>query len=158
MPYDKQQLRDLLNKIPVSGSYDAANYASKVSKLVKDGSFCSSIRTSGTNIINEDFSTPQALSLSCLAQIKHVQNAEARAALEDLTKAISELLPHLSQIQSTQIIRDLESLTEEAASPEPRKKWLQLSAQGVIDATKDIEQSAKTVSLNITRFLQSFGI
>jgi hypothetical protein len=40
------------------------------------------------------------------------------------------------------VASDLKVLTEEASSEAPRPKWYQLSAEGVIEAAKSVEEIA----------------
>lgn len=52
-----------------------------------------------------------------------------------------------------QVARDLETLTAEATSKEPRRKWWELSIEGLKDAAKNIGEIGKPVLELATRIV-----
>lgn len=70
---------------------------------------------------------------------------EMKEKLKQLTEAVIEMCNHLSQEKAREAARDLETLTSEALSDKPRRKWYELSAQGLIDAAKTVGHIAAPV-------------
>lgn len=70
---------------------------------------------------------------------------EIKEKLKQLTEAVTDMCNHLSQEKAREAARDLETLTSEALSDKPRRKWYKLSAQGLIDAAKTVGQVAAPV-------------
>jgi len=118
---DMARLDELLKKIPRSNSYEGARYAIEVSNLA--GNIASSGRvTSG-------------LAESSNA-IQKTKDEGLKAALEQLRDCYSELIPNLDPETAARAADDLGIFTKEATSDVPRKKWLQLSAEGLLEAAK----------------------
>lgn len=78
-----------------------------------------------------------------------IQNSFNKVASADIPGDIKELLQQiivegakvievLPTEQAQQTSRDLEALSGEATSKEPRKQWIQLSAEGLAKAAKDV--------------------
>ena len=56
----------------------------------------------------------------------------------------------MPQENAKEVTQDLKTLTEEATKVEPRKKWYQLSGQGIIDAATAVGVAGKPV-IDLTR-------
>jgi hypothetical protein len=83
--------------------------------------------------------------------------SDLKQALQDLTKAVAEMLDHLSGDQARRVSTDLEVLTNEAVSPEPRKDWYQLSASGLVAAAKAAGEFATPVVAAVEKVLGLLG-
>jgi len=65
-------------------------------------------------------------------------NPELAPLLAQLTQAVEQVLAHLSAEQAAEVREDLERLQEELQKPQPRKKWYNLSIEGLIQAAKNV--------------------
>ncbi len=65
-------------------------------------------------------------------------NPELAPLLAQLTQAVEQMLAHLSAEQAAEVREDLERLQEELQKPQPRKKWYNLSIEGLIQAAKTV--------------------
>ena len=65
-------------------------------------------------------------------------NPELAPLLAQLTQAVERMLAHLSAEQAAEVREDLERLQEELQKPQPRKKWYNLSIEGMIQAAKTV--------------------
>ena len=82
---------------------------------------------------------------------------ELKVKFEELNAQVAELLKNLPKDEQDKVARDLETLTEETASKEPRKQWLELSAQGLIDAAKTVGEIAAPVITTVKAILTLIG-
>lgn len=80
-----------------------------------------------------------------------------KAKLEELTQVIAELSNKLSPPLAERVSQDLSSLVTEAISPTPRKEWYEVSAQGILDATKSVAELAAPVASAISAVLALIG-
>jgi hypothetical protein len=71
------------------------------------------------------------------------------AMLTELTTLISKLCEQLPPVNGEEVARDLQTLITESTNPTPRKKWYELSADGILEAAKTcaalVEPITKTV-------------
>ena len=65
-------------------------------------------------------------------------SSELKQTLQDLAKAVGEMTSSMSKESAEQVARDLETLTSEAISKTPRRKWWQLSANGLKKAAENV--------------------
>jgi hypothetical protein len=65
--------------------------------------------------------------------------------LEKPNEAVAEMIKVLSPAQQEQVASDLKILTNEATSEAPRRKWYELSAQGLLEAAKAVGETALPV-------------
>jgi hypothetical protein len=72
-------------------------------------------------------------------------SAELKEKLKTLSQAVAEMTTKLPKEQAEQAARDLETLTTEATSKTPRRKWYELSAEGLIEAAKTVGEMAAPV-------------
>jgi hypothetical protein len=80
---------------------------------------------------------------NCLNTIQQVENAELKAAMEKLHGEVSSLLMKFDDRQdvkrAAETRENLETLVKEASRVEPRRKWYELSAEGLIEASKFVK-------------------
>ena len=72
-------------------------------------------------------------------------NDELKNQLIKLNEAVAEMLKVLSPAQQKQVASDVKVLTDEATSAAPRRKWYELSAQGLLEAAKAVGETALPV-------------
>ena len=70
---------------------------------------------------------------------------ELKTALKELHGAVGEMLKQLPPEKQQETARDLETLAQEAVSPTPRRKWYELSAEGLLEAAKTVGEMAGPV-------------
>jgi GTPase SAR1 family protein len=61
---------------------------------------------------------------------------ELRAILQELIQAVAEIATQLPRIQAQDLADDLKTLTDQATKEHPRRKWWQLSSEGIREAAK----------------------
>lgn len=61
-----------------------------------------------------------------------------RDNLKKLTEAVAEATNHMAPEIAKRAASDLETFTNEAISEKPRKKWYELSAEGLMEAAKTV--------------------
>jgi len=70
---------------------------------------------------------------------------ELKIALKELALSVQGLTSNMSSEKAKEVNSDLEILVGEAIKEKPRKKWYELSAQGLIDAAKTVGSIGKPV-------------
>lgn len=70
---------------------------------------------------------------------------DLKAELEKLNQAVAEMVKLLPEEKQREVAQDLKTLTDEATSSSPRKKWYELSAEGLIEAAKAVGEAATPV-------------
>ena len=70
---------------------------------------------------------------------------DLKAELEKLNQAVAEMVKLLPEEKQREVAQDLKTLTDEATSSSPRKKWYELSAEGIIEAAKAVGEAATPV-------------
>lgn len=70
---------------------------------------------------------------------------ELKEHLEKLNAAVKEMIQRLPEMQQKQAAQDVQTLTDEALSEKPRRKWYELSAEGLIEAAKTVGEIATPV-------------
>lgn len=81
-------------------------------------------------------------------------NAELKEALQALAVQTANLVQRLPANIAEQAAKDLKTLTDEALSKAPRKKWYTLSAEGLIDAAKRVAGMAESMAKAIAAVLK----
>lgn len=83
--------------------------------------------------------------------------AQASDALKDelkkLATQVAELAKQLPPEKAEEAARDLEALTKEAVSPQPRRKWYELSAEGLIEAATTVAQIGTPIAATVKTIL-----
>ena len=77
-----------------------------------------------TQTIQSSFNTPS--------------NPDLAPLLAQLRQTVEQMLAYLSAEQAAEVREDLERLQEELQKPQPRKKWYNLSIEGLIQAAKNV--------------------
>jgi hypothetical protein len=78
---------------------------------------------------------------------------ELKESLKQLTVQVAELAKLTPPEKAEEIARDLESFTKEATSKAPRKKWYELSADGLLEAAKTVAEMAAPVTTAVKAVL-----
>lgn len=82
---------------------------------------------------------------------------ELKEQLTKLNEAVKEMLKHLPETEQKQVAQDLKVLTDEALSETPRRKWYELSADGLIEAAKAVGEIALPVITTAKAVLAFLG-
>ena len=98
--------------------------------------------------ITGDFNVVTARSIE--NSFNKAANANVTDALRESLKALSvevaKLVAKLPDHAAETAARDLETLATEATAKEPRKKWYELSAEGLVDAAKGVAEMAAPIA------------
>jgi hypothetical protein len=70
---------------------------------------------------------------------------DVKYLLMDLTKAVARMVADMPKTEGAEVARDLDSLTSEATSAKPRRKWWKLSIDGLTKAAKGVGKVGKPV-------------
>lgn len=135
-------------KVIVTQTFNAADYRSNMNNQTLNN-----FGTMGD--VNQVAAQSIDNSFNKIAQSEASQ--ELKAKFEELNAQVAELLKSLPKDKQDKVARDLETLTEETASKEPRKPWLELSAQGLIDAAKTVGEIAAPVITTVKAILALIG-
>ncbi len=73
--------------------------------------------------------------------------------LEQLTNEVSKIIEALPKETAREVKQDLDTLKSEATSKIPRKKWYELSAEGLIKAATTIGTIGKPILEIVTQVL-----
>ena len=76
---------------------------------------------------------------------------ELKQELEALHKAVQEMLPKLPAEQQATVAEDVKMLTDQALSEQPRRKWYDVSAEGILEAVKFVGEMASPVKTALAR-------
>jgi hypothetical protein len=83
-------------------------------------------------------------------QINNPQRAEeTEKLLATLTAQIEALSKELPPQKAEQVRSDLETLTREAKSPEPRKSMFTVTGEGLVDAAKTVATMAPSITATV---------
>lgn len=77
-------------------------------------------------------------------------NHELKDKLELLCKQIEEMTKQLPEVKQKEVSQDLSNFVAEATKEAPRKKWYELSAEGLIEAAKACAGIASPVITTVT--------
>lgn len=78
---------------------------------------------------------------------------DLKKLLKDLSIAVGQMSEKLSQEEAKQAARDLETLMAEATSEKPRRKWWELSIDGLKEAARNVGEIGKPVLELATRIV-----
>jgi len=101
------------------------------------------------NVFHGNVVTAQHIQGSFNTIEKSKVDDELRELLKQLTNSVTAMCNKLPPEDGERAARDLETLVTEAVSPQPRKKWYELSAQGLLDAAKSVGEIAAPVIATI---------
>lgn len=110
---------------------------------------------------NVDISTPLTIADSIENSFNTLSEAPVednlKSLLEQLLKDITEINKSVSPEQSEvaqEMARDAETLVKEATSPKPRRKWYELSVEGLKDAAKNLGEIATPVLTTVEKIVK----
>lgn len=83
---------------------------------------------------------------------------ELKTALEQLLAATRQLAAQLPEAQREQVAKRTETIAREAASSQPDKEILGISAKGLIDAAKTVAELAKPIATAVGAVLGILGV
>ena len=78
---------------------------------------------------------------------------ELKTLLKDLSQAVSEMAEKMDKEKAEEVLKDFKTFIEEAASQKPRKKWWQLSAEGIKEAAQTVGQLGVSVVMNLDKIV-----
>lgn len=73
------------------------------------------------------------------------RSSELQSHLEQLCRDVETLARTLPKDTANQLSQDLSTFVSEASKPQPRRKWYELSAEGLIDAAKACAGAASPI-------------
>ena len=82
---------------------------------------------------------------------------ELASELQKLAAQTEELIKHLSPAKAKEAASDLATLTEQATSEAPRRKWYELSGEGLIDAAKTVAAMTDPITETVKKVLALLG-
>ena len=88
-------------------------------------------------------------------------DSELSARLEELCALVNQMVGQLPEKKAEEVSRDLKILVTEATSNQPRKKWYEMSAEGILDAAKacaSMMQPVSTAVKGVLSILTAIGI
>lgn len=86
-----------------------------------------------------------------------VSSTPLEQELDQLTKLIEQLATQLPADQAKAVRDDLTSLKQEAAREQPRRKWYELSADGLLEAAKAVAGMAPAIAKSVGAVLGILG-
>lgn len=82
---------------------------------------------------------------------------ELKKALETLSRQVAEMAKQMEAAKSEAAARDLETLVTEATSSQPRRKWWEMSIDGLVEAAKTLGQVASPVIATASQVAKLLG-
>ncbi len=79
--------------------------------------------------------------------------AELKERLQELALEVANLVKQLPPDEAESVSRDLSALSTEAVAKKPRKKWYDLSAEGILEAAKTVAELTGPVSTAVKAVL-----
>jgi hypothetical protein len=91
-----------------------------------------------------------------------IKNADCGEGVKQALTKLTELVDQLQQDVADKETRDtlnsdLQALVTEATKAEPRRKWLKLSGEGLIDAAKTVASMTKPITTAVAGLLKLFA-
>jgi len=96
--------------------------------------------------------SPAAIRQSLQNSYNTIQRASDQAVkrkLEELHQQVTRLMARLDEKQQAEAKENLEALAKEATKPEPRRKWYDLSAEGLVGAAKTVKELAAPITATV---------
>ena len=90
---------------------------------------------------------------NCTNMIQQREPGDRKDSLEELAKQVQQLLKALPAEKHEEVAANLELAVRAATSATPNRRWYSVSAEGLIEASKDV----KDFSENIAGTLKSLG-
>jgi hypothetical protein len=82
---------------------------------------------------------------------------EIKTLLVQLHEQMAKVAEQLPPEEAEQAADDLETLTREATKDKPRRRWWELSAEGIMDAAKSVGQVGTTAVALVQKLLPLLG-
>ncbi|MCP4402814.1 MAG: hypothetical protein GY801_36615 [bacterium] len=76
-----------------------------------------------------------------------------KEVLKELIADVNSMIEQLPKEQAEQVAKDLQTLTNEAISKKPRRKWWELSADGIKEAAKTVGDIGLSVLKNLDKII-----
>ena len=76
-----------------------------------------------------------------------------KAELKRLCQHVEQMLTQLPEEKKQEVVQDLDSFVKEATKEAPRRKWYELSAEGLIEAAKSCAGMAAPVTSAVKSIL-----
>lgn len=77
--------------------------------------------------------------------------------LQELAQEVAKVAEKLSEDKAAELADDLERLTDEATKDNPRRKWWELSADGIQEATKTVGDAGTKAASLLSKLLPLLG-
>lgn len=84
-------------------------------------------------------------------------DSSVKGELRRLCTAVEQLLPHIPEAKQPEVTQDLTNLVAEATKEQPRRRWYELSADGLIEAAKTCGAIATPVIDTVRKVLTLLG-
>jgi hypothetical protein len=112
----------------------------------------------GGDVTNSPFGTNQTVRDSFNTISNSGCGDAIKQALKELVQLVGKLREQIEDEAKRQSIdRDLQTLVAEATNAEPRKKWLELSGEGLIDAAQTVAVMTTPITTAVAGLLKLFA-
>lgn len=116
------------------------------------------VSISGTNISVGDIVVAENIQNSFNRVSKSSASEEVKTKLETLHKQVADLVGQLPPEKAKTAADDLEVFSREAISAAPRRKWYELSAEGLIEAASTVAKMAAPITATVKSILGILGM
>lgn len=96
-------------------------------------------------VIHGDMVVANSIKESFIRAANSDSSDALKETLQQLASAVGKLVEGLDKESAEEVARDLESLTSEATSNKPRRKWWQMSVDGITSAAEKVAGVGKPV-------------
>ncbi len=83
---------------------------------------------------------------------------ELKAKLKELSEAVEAMTGEMPDDKAKEVTDDLQTLVNETTKEEPRQKWYELSAQGLIEAAKTVGTVGQPVIQTVQEVSKLLGM
>ena len=104
-------------------------------------------------VSNSNMVASERIEQSSIATSAAAAPGDLKSALESLHRATAELCKHLDPTKADEVARDLSQFANEVTSPTPRRKWYELSSEGLKQAANAIGQFGGPVISTVDHIL-----
>jgi hypothetical protein len=115
------------------------------------------IKLGDNNVLHGDLVVAQRIQESFNQVAQSDADAELKRQLQALSTAVAEMATRLPTDEARKAARDLDTLAAEALSPEPRKAWYELAAQGLTQTALQVGEAAGVVTKLVRTVLTLLG-
>jgi hypothetical protein len=110
------------------------------------------------NVISGDFVVAETIQNSFNRVAESTANDELKELLKQLHEAAVDMTSNLPEKEGREAARDLDAFAREVTSESPRKKWYELSSEGLISAAKTVGEVAAPVISTVTKILALLAV